>query len=193
VALLALRELWGLSIGLEELHRLAAELGSDVPFFLRGGRALCEGRGDVVSPLPDAPGLHLVLVMPGRAVSTGRVYGRAESGLTESGAGSNNVLEALAEGDLGMLGRVMRNDLQGPALELHAKLREDWRYLNNFCGLNDAAGCLLSGSGSSFFLIARGADQATHFARLLRSEMGVPCGAAHSLPAWGGDLAALSI
>jgi 4-diphosphocytidyl-2-C-methyl-D-erythritol kinase len=73
-----LRELWDLSISDEELASLAAELGSDVPFFLRGGTALGKERGDVIEPLPVGPEQHLVLAWPrGRAPApdkTARMY-----------------------------------------------------------------------------------------------------------------------
>ncbi|MEX1253569.1 MAG: 4-(cytidine 5'-diphospho)-2-C-methyl-D-erythritol kinase [Dehalococcoidia bacterium] len=73
-----LRDLWALSLSAEELSSIAAELGSDVPFFLRGGTALATGRGELVEPLPDAPQRHLVLAWPkGRAPApdkTARMY-----------------------------------------------------------------------------------------------------------------------
>ena len=59
-----LRELWELSISDEALASLAAELGSDVPFFLRGGTALAAGRGERLEPLPDCPAQRLVLAWP---------------------------------------------------------------------------------------------------------------------------------
>jgi len=62
--LCGLRDLWGVSISDEELASLAAELGSDVPFFLRGGTALASGRGEVIEPLRDVPAQHFVLAWP---------------------------------------------------------------------------------------------------------------------------------
>jgi 4-diphosphocytidyl-2-C-methyl-D-erythritol kinase len=59
-----LRRLWGLSISDTELTSIAAELGSDVPFFLRGGFALASGRGNMLEPLPDGPPQRLVLAWP---------------------------------------------------------------------------------------------------------------------------------
>jgi 4-diphosphocytidyl-2-C-methyl-D-erythritol kinase len=63
-ALRGLRELWELPISDDELAGLAASLGSDVPFFLRGGAALASGRGEVLRPLPDGPAQHFVLAWP---------------------------------------------------------------------------------------------------------------------------------
>jgi 4-diphosphocytidyl-2-C-methyl-D-erythritol kinase len=52
------------NLPLEQLHRMAEQLGSDVPFFLYGGTALIEGRGEVVTPLPSVLEMFLVLACP---------------------------------------------------------------------------------------------------------------------------------
>ena len=54
----------------DRLLRLAAALGSDVPFFLYGGRALGLGRGEEVYPLPEGPRLHCVIFFPGEGMGT---------------------------------------------------------------------------------------------------------------------------
>ncbi len=72
-----LNELWGLGLSREKLPGLAAQLGSDVSFFLHGGTALVEGRGEKVSPLPSLPNMWVVLVVPdvpGKAGKTARMY-----------------------------------------------------------------------------------------------------------------------
>jgi 4-diphosphocytidyl-2-C-methyl-D-erythritol kinase len=63
-ALLAARALWRLSTPDIALHRIAADLGSDVPFFLRGGCALGRGRGDMLEPLRVPDKLWFVIVAP---------------------------------------------------------------------------------------------------------------------------------
>lgn len=62
--LIGLRELWALSISDDEMSSLAAELGSDVPFFLRGGTTLASGRGEHIEPLPDVPQQRVVIAWP---------------------------------------------------------------------------------------------------------------------------------
>jgi 4-diphosphocytidyl-2-C-methyl-D-erythritol kinase len=62
--LLGLNRLWGLNLSSERLMELAARLGSDVPFFLYGGIALAQGRGEKLTPLPPAPELWMVLLRP---------------------------------------------------------------------------------------------------------------------------------
>lgn len=69
-----LNRLWGLELSTQRLESLAARLGSDTAFFVRGGRALCTGRGEIVIPLDPAPTQHLVLVWPRVSVSTPAVY-----------------------------------------------------------------------------------------------------------------------
>ena len=59
-----LNQLWGLGLSRGELLELAWQLGSDVAFFLYGGTALVEGRGEMVTPLPPLPHMWVVLVMP---------------------------------------------------------------------------------------------------------------------------------
>lgn len=70
-----LNKLWGLSLQEKHLLEIAARLGSDVPFFLFGGTAAAEGRGEIITPLPDFPSSKVLLVIPpGAALSTKRVY-----------------------------------------------------------------------------------------------------------------------
>ncbi|HEU5199926.1 MAG TPA: 4-(cytidine 5'-diphospho)-2-C-methyl-D-erythritol kinase [Ktedonobacterales bacterium] len=68
--LLALNYLWTLKLEHAQLIELAARLGSDVPFFVLGGTALVEGRGERVTALPDLPGMWVLLLKPEVAVST---------------------------------------------------------------------------------------------------------------------------
>ncbi|HUI43551.1 MAG TPA: 4-(cytidine 5'-diphospho)-2-C-methyl-D-erythritol kinase [Terriglobia bacterium] len=89
-ALLALERLTGDRLAPAALWELAAELGSDVPFFLTGGRALGCGRGEEVYPLPDLPARRCLVVSPGFAQSTAEAYAAAGSGLTP-GAGNRSI------------------------------------------------------------------------------------------------------
>jgi 4-diphosphocytidyl-2-C-methyl-D-erythritol kinase len=59
-----LNQLWKLEMPLGDLVQMAARLGSDVPYFLSGGTALVQGRGEIVSPLPALPGMWVVLLHP---------------------------------------------------------------------------------------------------------------------------------
>ena len=66
-----LRRLWGLDLDADALRELAAQLGSDVPFFVTGGAALAEGRGERLTPLPPAQGSVVVMAPPPDETATG--------------------------------------------------------------------------------------------------------------------------
>jgi len=75
--LLALSDLWGMRLSRGELLGMAAELGSDVPFFILGGTARCRGRGELVTPLNDifeGYTFHYVLAYPDMQVPTSLIY-----------------------------------------------------------------------------------------------------------------------
>ena len=73
--LLGLNQLWRLGCSFEELSALANQLGSDVPFFLQSGPAVCTERGERVRPIQGGFNLPLVLVKPAAGLSTRQVYG----------------------------------------------------------------------------------------------------------------------
>ena len=77
-----LERLTGEKLPLGERFSLAAQLGSDVPLFLLGGRVLGCGRGEEVYPLPDLPPRHCLVVFPGFSISTAEAYREADLRLT---------------------------------------------------------------------------------------------------------------
>ncbi|MFY9114021.1 MAG: 4-(cytidine 5'-diphospho)-2-C-methyl-D-erythritol kinase, partial [Dethiobacteria bacterium] len=98
--LMALNRIWDLQASSNELMVIAAELGADVPFCLRGGTALARGRGEKLEPLPALPFFWLVLARPsGLTVSTGRAYGRLPHALPSGAANYDLLSEYLNRGD----------------------------------------------------------------------------------------------
>jgi 4-diphosphocytidyl-2-C-methyl-D-erythritol kinase len=75
IAILGLSKVWQLDVDVPTISRIAAAVGSDVPFFLLGGTALGLGRGDDIYPLVDLPRTYVVLVRPQFGVSTAEAYG----------------------------------------------------------------------------------------------------------------------
>ncbi len=97
-ALLALNRLWGLGLTPEALEGLAADLGSDVAFFLRGGTAVARGRGEIVSPLPPVTELWIVLVEPDVSPidrKTARLYSRLNPSHFTDGRKSQELITRL--------------------------------------------------------------------------------------------------
>ena len=91
-ALDAALEAWAAPADLVDRAAIAAALGSDVPFFLPGGSALLEGRGERVTPLPDltGPSVGVLLVTPAIAVSTAEVFA-VFVGLGATGSGATRL------------------------------------------------------------------------------------------------------
>jgi 4-diphosphocytidyl-2-C-methyl-D-erythritol kinase len=83
--LLLLDRLWDLDLPRSDLVGIAAKLGADVPFFLQGGTALGEGRGDRISPLPYLGERFLLLGVPPFGISTAEVYAAFDDDLTLRG------------------------------------------------------------------------------------------------------------
>ena len=117
----ALNRLWDLGLSVGELRGLAAEVGSDVPFFISGGTALVSGRGEAVYPLPPAPTSWLVLLAPPiwMANKTARMYSLLDEECYTNGEATQELLKALEEGHLASdllfncFGRVMQTAFTG--------------------------------------------------------------------------------
>ena len=99
-ALRGLNELWGLGRGPDALARMAASLGSDVAFFLAGGTAQAEGRGERVTPLAEAARTWLVLLAPPLAMAdkTRRMYAALTAADFSAGARTEACVTAIREG-----------------------------------------------------------------------------------------------
>ena len=95
-----LNTLWGLGLTQEKLLELAVQLGSDVAFFLYGGTALVEGRGEIVTPLPPFPHMWVVLMVPPVPTlkeKTKRLYASLKASHYTDGQVTHRLVEALKE------------------------------------------------------------------------------------------------
>ncbi len=141
----AMPALTGIPTPQRKLHAMAAQLGSDVPFFLCGGTAVGIGRGDEIFPLPPAPELYGLLVTPDIHVSTVEAYRALSLRLDPSQAASKR--EQFAELVWSMDLRQAQNDFESAVFELHPELAKIRQTLAK-------AGAILArmtGSGSAIF------------------------------------------
>ncbi|MFP4176258.1 MAG: 4-(cytidine 5'-diphospho)-2-C-methyl-D-erythritol kinase [Candidatus Brocadiia bacterium] len=156
--LMGLCEVWNLDTAPQDLREIGADLGSDVPFFIPGGTALCEGRGEKVTALQCDHEFHYALILPDFGVSTAEVYSRVPTTLTKSGSGTNisNVEKALRVGDARLLGRALHNDLETPAFSANPQIKQVSETIGSLLPHPGCHGFCLSGSGSAFFAVCEG-------------------------------------
>jgi 4-diphosphocytidyl-2-C-methyl-D-erythritol kinase len=146
--LLALSHLWNLKTDARELSDLGARLGADVPFFLAGGTALGTGTGTDITPLGDAPKMHLLVVTPDVRVSTAEAYGALGAhALTKDDALVNLSVSRAAADFPDSLCDVWSNDFE-PVV---ARLRPEIGRARDALTGAGAMRASLSGSGSSVY------------------------------------------
>lgn len=149
------------------LRALARTLGADVPFAMEGGTAEGRGRGDHLERV-EAPGFSWVLAFPGVQLSTPAVFTRldamreaGDAALRDPGMAEEGLSRAVAacrSGDPGALAECLHNDLEAPA----TSLSRDLSALLDVCRSTGALRVLVSGSGPTVALLARGPDHADH-------------------------------
>jgi len=153
--LLALPVLAGKRVPSEDLHAIAAQLGSDVPFFLEGGTALGLGRGEELYPLPDRPATRALLVAPAIHSSTAEAYRGVSEKLTSIGLQNKlvsfqqEVWQAGGRADID--GVSAHNDFEEGVFARHPELRGIADRLTR----SGARPVAMTGSGSSVFGIFR--------------------------------------
>ncbi len=161
--------------GKDHLQSLAAQLGSDVPFFLSGGTARGRGRGEAITPWEAAPEMPLVLVKPRQGLSTPAVY---QSGKAEFSPGqrTGDFQKLLPEKSLPKLAGSLFNSLQPAAFYLMPEVEK----LRDGLLKAGALGALVSGSGPTVFGIAESREAAERIAAQMGGE-GRMALATHSL------------
>ena len=180
-----LNVLWQGGLDAHTLENLGGELGSDVPFFVRGGTAVCTGRGEKVEQTPTRGPFHYVIVLPGFPVSTASVYARCGDSLTMTQGGYNNIYRALQAGNAEKLGSFLFNALEEPACREDARLAELKERMDSLAKQTRSFGRLLCGSGSSILSLHAGKKDAERAARIYGGALALRTEPVASLPDWG--------
>ena len=163
--LVGLRELWGFTATPEELRAWAESLGMDVPFFLLGGRALAEGRGERLTPLPSLPTYSVVVVNPNFPLATREVYNWVAAVPRRPGHGLASLAAALAGGRVAEVAAALHNDLEPLVAARHPEVAE----IRTVLSRAGAQGVVMSGSGPTMVAIA---DSAVHAAAVAAAAEG---------------------
>jgi 4-diphosphocytidyl-2-C-methyl-D-erythritol kinase len=164
---------WQTHLSETVLGEIAAELGSDVPFFLAPGPAVCRGRGELIEPIGQLPRLNFVIVKPPFGMSTPDVFGElsatsipTKEHRDQSTHRLTQLLAALHGGAIARACDQMTNRLETVAIRLAPEIAKIKSSLAQ-------AGCwgqFMTGSGSTVVGIARSAIQARRIAQLLSNQ-----------------------
>jgi len=153
-----LNKLWELSLSKDELLKLAAQLGSDVAFFVYGGTALVEGRGEVVTPLPPLPHMWAVLMLPPvprLVVKTEQLYARLNASHYTDGQITERLVEELKKGRE-FMPSLLFNVFDNVAFDSFTGLRDYWQKFVK-AGARDVH---LAGSGAALFTLTEDKTEA---------------------------------
>ena len=135
----------------EELERIAARVGSDVPYCVRGGTALAEGRGERLTTLRNAPRFFAVLCKPDFDIPTPALFARVRVSELWNGPDTNGMLDAIHHGDAeGVLARV-KNVFESVLPQEYAEIFDIKRRLREL----GAEAASLTGSGPTVFGLYR--------------------------------------
>ncbi len=150
VTLIGLDRLWNLNASIEELHSVAAEIGSDIPFFLYGGTAVGMGRGEKVEPITDLSESSLLIVTPKVRVSTPRAFAGMDAETLTNDA-SERILRVcrLEAESLDLRHSVLTNDFEMSVFDAYPEVKRVKLTLLELGAVNAA----MSGSGASVFAI----------------------------------------
>jgi len=144
-ALVALSELWGLNLAMDELLEIGLSLGADVPFCLTGGLAVVRGIGEEIRSEAGAPEIPLVLLVPGGGLSTGAVFSIWDKGgFPDVSLNTGALASAIAALDLPAVDRLCANALTAPAVSLLPEIEEAIDGLRRL----GASAAFMTGSGS---------------------------------------------
>jgi 4-diphosphocytidyl-2-C-methyl-D-erythritol kinase len=165
-ALRGLDHLWGLALPHQRLVEMAIEVGSDVPFFLRGGTVLAEARGERITSLPDAPKTAILVVVPPLSIprKTRRMYSLVGLKDYSDGALSDRFADALRQK------RPLReSDLYDVFGSLAFQAFPELQTCRRALIQAGASAVHLAGSGPSLFVRLRDEEQRERLARAAAS------------------------
>ena len=143
----ALNVLTGANFSAEQLRALALTVGSDVPYCVTGGMMLAEGRGEILSPLPELPGGWIVICKPPFSVSTAELFGRIDKRRITAHPDTQGLCAALHAGDLRGVARRMFNVFEEALPRSGAEIGSiRGAFLDG-----GALGAVMTGTGSAVF------------------------------------------
>ena len=164
----ALNRLYGAPLTPDALETLAARVGSDVPFCVRGGTALATGRGEKLETLPSLPACKFVVCKPDFSISTPELFRKLDQTGLRCHPDTAGILAALRDGELEPVARRMYNVFEEVDDRRLRTVREIKSVLLD-CG---ALGAIMTGTGSAVFGVFRPDADCSAAVAALRAEHG---------------------
>lgn len=164
--LIGLNRLWGLQLDIDQLAELGSELGSDVPFCVKGGTMLATGRGEKLTPLPAMPDCWVILAKLPISVSTAWVYGNYRPDMGQQHPDTAAVIGCLEQQNLPGIAERLCNVLESVTIPAYPQIGELKERLQQY----GAMAVLMSGSGPTVFGLVREKQLADQIAAKLRAD-----------------------
>ncbi|KYH34943.1 4-diphosphocytidyl-2-C-methyl-D-erythritol kinase [Clostridium tepidiprofundi DSM 19306] len=143
----AMRKLFNVDVNNQELMKLGLKIGADVPYCITGGTALCEGIGEIITPLNAFKGHILVLVKPNFGVSTKNVYKSLDINKIIKHVNTQALIESISHQELGETCKYLKNVLENVTLKKYHTIRNIKDGMIRY----GALGSLMSGSGPTVY------------------------------------------
>lgn len=161
-----LRRLYAPALSQEELERIGAGIGSDIPYCVRGGTALAEGRGERLTDLPPLPPCFFVVCKPPFPISTPELFALVRMKKLRCHPDTNGMLRALAQGDLAGIAHRVYNVFEEILPRRCAQVFEIKSRLLDLGAMTSA----MTGSGPTVFGIFSEKQRALDAAAQLKTE-----------------------
>ncbi len=142
-----MNEMFGLGMDEDEMCALGVKIGADIPYCVKGGTALAEGIGEILTKLPDAPACVVLVAKPDIDVSTKYVYENLHAESLEYHPDIDGMRAAIEEGDLRGMAERMGNVLETVTVNAYPVIRE----IKEVMKKSGAWNALMSGSGPTVF------------------------------------------
>lgn len=146
----ALNRLWAIGMTYQDMLEIAAKIGSDVAFCVKGGTALATGRGEQIAPLPSLPPCWVILVKPAVSVSTAQIYKDLDSQPAKH-PNVDEMIKAIEREDFQGICHLLGNTLEAVTMKKVADIAKIKAHMKGI----GAEGILMSGSGPTVFALTQ--------------------------------------
>ena len=143
----ALNRLTGAGLPAQKLEEMGLKLGADVPFCVQGGTCLAEGKGEILTRLPDMPGCGIAICKPRFPISTPELFSRVDAREPGHEPDTEELVESIRQNDLHALAKGMKNVFEQVLSPEHAEILA----IKEKLMAHGAIGALMTGTGSAVF------------------------------------------